>query len=202
MIQKATTNSDFHQIAVMHKESLGSIEFFLSKTSLKFITCFYAAVSKYSTTLLLANKNEEGIVMGFLLSTEDRKNLLVRFFKENLYKVLLSPSAYYPIIYAVIRRLKQPQTIEYRQEILYIASRPEFRGRGVVSGLISEVERILATKLKECYLQVHAENTRAYSLYKKLGFLDVLKYKTGKNEKIIMRKELFTLAISLTIQYL
>jgi ribosomal protein S18 acetylase RimI-like enzyme len=196
MIQKPATTSDFRQISVLHKESLSSIEYFLSKASTKFIEFFYKTVNEYNTTIILIDKNEEGTVMGYVLSTDDRKEMLNRFFKENFLKLLFFPSSYYPAVYAIIRRLKQPRTIDYRQEILYIASGPEFRGRGIVSGLLSELERILATRLKECYLQVHAHNTRAHSLYQKLGFLDVFRYYAGKNEKIIMKKQLFSVILS------
>lgn len=196
MIQKPTANSDFRQIAVLHKESLSSIEYFLSKASVDFIEFFYKTVNKYDSTIILIDKNEEGIIMGYILSTDDRKEMLNRFLKENALKLLSFPSSYYPTVYAIIRRLKQPKTIDYRQEILYIATNPEFRGKGIVSGLLSELERLLSSKLKECYLQVHAHNTRAHSLYKKMGFLDVFRYYVGKHEKIIMKKQLFSVILS------
>lgn len=193
MIQKPTTDSDFKQIAVLHKESLSSIEYFLSKASTEFIEFFYKTVNKYSSTLILVDKNDEGTVMGYVLSTDDRKEMLSRFLKENALRLLSFPSSYYPTLYAVIRRIRQEKTIDYRQEILYIATHPDFRGRGIVSGLLSELERVLSTRLKECYLQVHAINTGAHTLYQKLGFLDVFRYHAGKHEKIIMKKQLLSI---------
>ena len=190
MIQSPKTFNDFHQLAKLHKEGLGHLEYFLSRSSAKFIQFFYETISKYDSTILLIDKDENDLVLGYIFSSGDKNNYLKRFFKENSGKILSYFSAYLPTIRAILRRMRRTKNINYDQELLYMAVHPDCRGKRIGTGLLIEVQNKLAEKYNECYLQVHGQNKKAHALYETLGFTDIHKYHIGTIEKIVMWKKL------------
>jgi|GEM_PF-3565906 ribosomal protein S18 acetylase RimI-like enzyme len=190
MIQTPKTEEDFRQLAKLHKDGLGHLEYFLSRSSLKFIQFFYETISRYDSTILLIDKDESGLVLGYIFSSGDKNNYLKRFFKENAGKILLYFSAYVPTIRAIFRRFRRTKNINYNQELLYMAVHPDYRSQKIGTGLLIEVQNKLAEKYDECFLQVHGQNTKAHALYEILGFTDIHRYHIGTVEKIVMWKKL------------
>ncbi|MFO7445621.1 MAG: GNAT family N-acetyltransferase [Ignavibacteriaceae bacterium] len=190
MIQLPETSDDFRQIARLHKEGLGHLEYYLSNSSIDFIQFFYETVSKFDSTVILVYKNRNGVILGFIFSSGDKNKYLNRFYKENVIKILMHVSSYIPTIRAVFRRLRREKNIDYDQELLYMAVHPEHRSKGIGTLLLVEVQNKLAEKYDKCFLQVHARNKKAHALYQSLGFTDKHRYHIGHIEKIVMWKKL------------
>jgi ribosomal protein S18 acetylase RimI-like enzyme len=69
---------------------------------------------------------------------------------------------------------------EYRIAALgNVATRPEYRGRGIATGLISVLVEELLTEKKRVCLNVKADNHSAIRCYEKLGFVTAHEYHEG-----------------------
>lgn len=78
-------------------------------------------------------------------------------------------------------------------EILDIAVKSDFQGKGVASALLNEVfDKLQKNNVKKYFLEVKEDNIKAISLYKKFLFKEIYirkkYYKDGKNA-IIMEKK-------------
>jgi ribosomal-protein-alanine acetyltransferase len=75
--------------------------------------------------------------------------------------------------------------------ILTIDTARAHRRRGVAQMLLSEIEKIFASKgVKECLLEVREDNAAALNLYRKLGYDKIGKLKNyyGKADGVYLRK--------------
>lgn len=79
-----------------------------------------------------------------------------------------------------------------RGRIYSICTAPEFRGRGVASAILDEIERIARQKGKGVSLEVRKENTIAQKLYASRGFALLgckKKYYTDGCDALVMCKD-------------
>lgn len=78
-------------------------------------------------------------------------------------------------------------------EILDIAVKSSFQGKGIASMLLNELfNKLQKNNVNKCFLEVKEDNIKAISLYKKFLFKEIYirkkYYKDGKNAIIMERK--------------
>lgn len=88
-------------------------------------------------------------------------------------------------------------TVLDESELLQVIVLPQYRRQGIGKSLMLDFFQELQTQQVEiCFLEVRKSNEKAQSLYLKLGFKSIgvrrnyYKTPTGKEDAIIMRKEL------------
>ena len=178
------------QVASLHKENIN--KGFLSSLGNEFLGCLYEAISLSEKSILIVYI-ENNKVKGFISGTYDIKeikNILKRkcfliFFKI-LSKIILNPSRLKKFIetYKYSSNDEDTYTFDFNAELLSIAIKKEYRGRGIASLLYNELVKFFREKnIKEFKIIVGAQLKEAQKFYEKMGAKKVAEFELHKGEK-------------------
>ncbi len=108
------------------------------------------------------------VVKGFYKNViQDDRNILLVFEEDNIIKgyIYLKPHV--------------EQKDSYVVDALYVEE--EYRNQGIAKSLFNEAKKILKEwNINHLYIDVISKNTKAYNLYKSIGF-DIFKYNLKKD---------------------
>ncbi|MDA3886062.1 MAG: N-acetyltransferase [Candidatus Delongbacteria bacterium] len=183
--------SDVELIAVskIHKSELGGADF-LSSCSTLFIRYFYKNILKDKNNQLFIVE-ESNKVVGFAFFTLKKDVLFKKFVKDNLFRILFSPSALISLIKTIFIRQKKTLRYQYDSDLVYIAVRRDSRSKGYARKLLEHVETFCSDNSHDNYfLQVFKDNTNAVRFYVKYGFEVIEEYSARNKTKLLMRKSI------------
>ena len=166
-------------IAELHKKEIKSG--FLSSLPLFFLEKLYLAVIKNDFCIIA---KENGEIVGFTAGTADIKKLYSYFFKKHFF---YSALILFPKIFSlrkIMETLFYPKKIELKAELLTIAVKKEFQGRGIAMQMFkfftSEMRK---RRIKKFKVLVGGELSPAIRFYEKSGFKFLKQTEVHKGKK-------------------
>lgn len=188
----AFTENNFIEFAEIHKCRLKGLDF-LSDCSVKFIEHFYRTIVHLPSIIIVAEFSEpEHRVTGFFLLTKNKDEFMRYFLKKNVFKIVMSPSAYIPIAKAVLNKFlfRNQARFDYQNEGVYLCTAlwaP--KGTGTRIMIRSEAEMKKA-RFDYFYVTVFERNLTAINFYRKFGFKVIAEYETFRGKKFLLSKGL------------
>jgi len=138
MISIPSTDNDFLEIAKIHKAELRN-KGFISKCSLRFIVFFYRQISLYQNSILLVEKAENGIVLGFIFCSEDKNKYKKEFYSKIIFNLFVYPEIIYPLFIELFS--KKIKFMHYEAELVQVAVSSRYQGKGIGALLMREAEK-------------------------------------------------------------